>query len=132
MTEQKTTSQTLNIFLWIGQVLLAFMFIYAGVMKTFQPIDELSQMLPWVTEYSKGFVRFVGLADLVGGIGVLLPYLFRWKTELTRLAALGIVTIMILAIGFHIIRGEYVALPMNIVLGGIAIFIAWGRKRTSL
>jgi len=132
MTEQKTTSQTLNIFLWIGQVLLAFMFIYAGVMKTFQPIDELSQMLPWVTEYSKGFVRFVGLADLAGGIGVLLPYLFRWKTELTRLAALGIVAIMILAIGFHIIRGEYVALPMNIVLAGIAIFVAWGRKRTSL
>jgi len=128
MTQSKNTSKTVNILLWTGQFILALMFIYAGVMKTFQPIDKLSQMLPWVTEYSKGFVRFVGLADLVAGIGVLFPALFRPKTELTRLAAFGIVTIMVLAIGFHVIRGEYVALPLNIVLGSIAFFVAWGRK----
>jgi len=128
MKEQKITSKALDIFLWIGQTLLAFMFVYAGIMKTFQPIDQLSQMLPWVTEYSKVFVRFVGLADLAGGIGVLFPYLFGRKTKLTRIAAFGIVAIMVLAVGFHIIRGEYVALPTNIILGSIAAFVIWGRK----
>jgi len=129
MTKSKNISKTLNIFLWIGQVVLAFMFIYAGVLKTFQPIEQLSQMLPWVTEYSKGFVRFVGLADLIGGIGVFFPALFGFKRELTRFAAMGILAIMVLAIGFHAIRNEYEAIPMNIVLGSIAIFVVWGRKK---
>jgi len=129
MTKQKNISKILNIFLWIGQVLLAFMFVYAGVMKTFQPIEQLSQMLPWVTEYSKSFVRFIGLADLICGIGVLFPALFRFKTELTRFAALGILAVMVLAIGFHAIRNEYEAIPMNIALGCIAIFVVWGRKK---
>jgi len=118
----------LNVALWIGQALLALMFTYAGLAKMFQPIEQLSQMLPWATEYPELFVRFVGAADLLGGLGVLLPTLLRIKPGLAPLAALGILAIMVLALGFHVLRGEYQALGMNVFLGLVAAFVAWGRR----
>jgi len=118
----------LNVSLWIGQILLALMFTYAGLAKLFQPIDQLSQMLPWATEYPELFVRLVGAADLLGGLGVLLPTLLRIKPKLASLAALGILAIMVLALGFHVLREEYQALGMNVFLGILAAFVAWGRQ----
>ncbi len=69
MTTQKTSA--LNISLWVAQVLLAAMFLMAGVM----PIAELGQSMPWVNDMSAGLVRFIGISELLGGIGLLLPVL---------------------------------------------------------
>lgn len=129
MTNQKTTSKALNISLWVAQVVLAAMFLMAGAMKSTQPIEELSAMLPWTAEAPLALVRFIGISQLLGAIGLILPSLLRIKPQLTPLAALGFVTIMLFASIFHIAKGEFSVIGINIVLGAVAGFIAWGRYK---
>ncbi|PIB39168.1 hypothetical protein BFP75_12930 [Maribacter sp. 4G9] len=119
----------MNIALWVAQVLLAAMFLMAGIMKATQPIEELSQSMTWVNDFSAGMVRFIGISELLGGIGLLLPALLRIKPIFTPLAALGLFIIMVLAFIYHISNAEYQALGINLILGAIAVFIAWGRYK---
>lgn len=121
-------NKALHIGLWVVQALLAVAFGMAGVMKTFTSLDELAQTLPWVTS-AGSLVRFIGIAELLGAIGLILPAATRIKPVLTPLAAIGIATIMVLASAFHVYRGEAPAIPVNFVLGGLAVFVAWGRFR---
>lgn len=128
MTVEKT-SKGLNIGLWVAQVVLAAMFLMAGANKLFQSIEELSKMLPWAAEMPLALVRFIGLSEVLGGLGLLLPSILRIKPSLTPLAALGLATVMLLATVFHISRGEISMIGMNIVIMAIAVFIAWGRTK---
>tara|TARA_R110002050_G_scaffold281956_2_gene429676 strand:+ start:50674 stop:51084 length:411 start_codon:yes stop_codon:yes gene_type:complete len=128
MTNQKS-NKAINIALWIAQGLLAVMFIMAGIMKATQPIEALAESLPWVTSTPLGLVRFIGISELLGGLGLLIPSIFRFKTFLTVWAALGLALVMVLAAGFHASRGEFPNIGMNVVLIGIALFIAWGRSK---
>lgn len=126
---EKKNNKILNIALWVAQVLLAAMFLMAGIMKATQPIEELSQSMTWVNDFSAGMVRFIGISELLGGIGLLLPALLRIKPIFTPLAALGLFIIMVLAFIYHISNAEYQALGINLILGAIAVFIAWGRYK---
>ncbi len=128
MSNQKS-SKTLNILLWIAQIILAIMFFIAGAIKATQPIEKLAIQLPWATQVSAELVRFIGVSELLGAIGVILPALLRIKPNLTPLAGSGLALIMLFASVFHLLRGEILALPMTIVLGLIALFVAWGRFR---
>ena len=120
----------MHILLWIVQVLLACAFGMAGVMKSTQPIDTLSQAgLAWASQVPVAMVRFIGVSELLGAIGLIVPAATKIKPFLTPLAALGLLTIMILAMAFHVSRGEVQATPINIVLGGLAAFVAWGRTK---
>jgi putative oxidoreductase len=119
----------LNIGLWTAQVVLAIMFGSAGVMKTTQPIAELAQKLVWPGVVPPGLVRFIGTAELLGALGLVLPSVTRIRPGLTPLAAAGLVTIMVLASIFHLSRGEFPAIAFNLVLGSAAAFVAWGRYR---
>jgi uncharacterized membrane protein YphA (DoxX/SURF4 family) len=121
--------KALHIILWIAQVLLAGMFIMTGFMKIAQPIDQLSKMLPWAAQVPEALVRFIGVSELLGGLGLLLPAALRIKPALTVWAALGLVIVMLLASVFHISRGEYSAIGMNVILALLAAFIAWGRSK---
>lgn len=123
-----STNKTLNIILWVAQIGLAGMFIMAGVMKTFTPISELAVQQPWANDLP-GLVRFIGITELLGGIGLILPILLNIKPFLTPLSALGIALIMLFAIGFHVTRGEFGAVSLNLLLCVAALFIAWGRTR---
>ena len=123
-----TPAKGWNIALWIVQILLAGMFIMAGFMKTTTPIAELSAQMAWTGEMP-GLVRFIGISEILGGLGLILPSLLRIRPSLTVLAALGLVTIMVLAAIFHISRGETSAIGMNFLLAGLAGFVAWGRSR---
>lgn len=123
------TSKPLNIFLWLAQVVLAGMFIMAGTMKTFTPIEELSKSMPWINEYGAGLARFIGVSELLGGIGILLPSLLRIKPILSVWAGIGLSVIMFLAIGFHILLNEYAHIMFPIVLFGLALFVTWGRAK---
>jgi len=115
--------------LWIAQVLLASFFFMAGSMKAFQPMETLSAQLPIAAQVHEGFIRFIGIVELLGVVGLLLPSLLKIKPWLTPLAALGFAVVMLLAAVFHLSRGESPAVPMNIVLGLIALFTAWGRYK---
>lgn len=126
------SSKKINIALWIVQSLLAAIFVMAGANKLFQPIPELAKMLPWVTSVPLAMVKFIGLSELLGGMGMLLPSLLRIKPVLTAYAALGIALVMIFATIFHISRGEVSVIGINFVFMAMATFVAWGRMKKVL
>ena len=128
MTTQKN-NKAINISLWIAQGLLAAMFIMAGAMKATQPLEALAESLPWVTTTQLALVRFIGISELLGGIGLLLPSILRIKPSLTVWAAVGLAVVMVLAAGFHASRGEFSAIGANAMFMAIAVFIAWGRSK---
>lgn len=120
----------LRVALWSVQILLGLAFGMAGFMKSTTPIAELGQKMPWVNEVPDWLVRFIGVSELAGGLGLILPSATRIKPALTPLAALGLVTVMVFAAGFHLSRGE-AGLPINVVLGALAAFVAWGRWKAA-
>lgn len=120
-------SKALNISLWAVQIILAAMLIMAGTMKSTQPIEKLAAMLPWADQVPAWLVRFIGASEFLAAVGILLPSILRIQPKLTPLAASGIVVIMILAIGFHVSRGEASMIGINIFIVAAALFIAWGR-----
>ena len=119
----------LHIALWSAQVVLAAVFAMAGLLKTTTPIPELAKQMSFVPIVGAGVTRFIGVAELTGAIGLLLPALTRIRPILTPLAASGLLLVMVLAVGFHLRHAEPQYLPITAVLGGLAAFIAWGRLR---
>lgn len=122
-------AKSLRIGLWIAQVLIFAAFTLFGYMKFFTPIDQLAAMWVWPGDVPPWFLRLMGLIDIAGGIGILLPALTRILPRLTVLAALGCVLLQIAAIIFHTSRGELPALPLNAILLPICLFILWGRGK---
>ncbi|WP_209403768.1 DoxX family protein [Pseudozobellia sp. WGM2] len=118
----------LNIILWVAQGLIALTLIWAGYAKLFQPIEETAQMLPWALE-NPGLLKFTGIIDLLGGIGIVLPAALRIQPKLTVFAAYGTIALMIAASVFHISRGEESLIGMNIFFLVLAAFVAWGRTK---
>ena len=128
-TTQIQRPKVLHIILWVAQGLLAAMFIMSGFMKLSQPIDQLATSLPWAADVPAFLVRFIGAAELLGGLGLILPAALRIKPSLTTLAAIGLALVMIFALVFHVSRGENQAIGMNLIIAAIALFIAWGRSK---
>ena len=98
-------------------------------MKLAAPIPQLAAMMPWADELPTSFVRTIGVIDLAGAVGILVPALTGILPRLTVSAALGCAVLQVLAIGFHGARGEAMVMPMNFVLL-LATFVLWGRYRT--
>lgn len=117
--------------LWIAQSILTLMFVMAGVLKTTTPLDRLAGMLPWTADVPGGLVRFIGVAEFAGALGLILPALLRVAPWLTALASFGLTVVMLLAAAFHLSRGESAAIGMPIALGALAAFVAWGRWRAA-
>ena len=120
-----------NIGLWTAQVLLALVYLAAGGMKLFQPIETLAAAgMAYVTTMPELFIRFVGVMEILGAIGVVLPALTRSRPMLTPAAAVGLSLVQVAAIILHASRGETaMTLPMNLVLLALALFVVWGRTR---
>ncbi len=118
---------SLNLWLWVAQVLLALLFGFAGYMKTFRPIAELAPMMAWAPSMPR-LTRIIGVLEILGAIGIILPLWTGILPWLTTLAALGFLVIQILAIGLHAQRGETaMTIPMNLVLLALSVFVVWGR-----
>jgi uncharacterized membrane protein YphA (DoxX/SURF4 family) len=121
--------RALGIVLWIAQIILAGMFALAGLMKVSLSAADLAQQFPYAADLPLALVRFIGVAELAGALGMLLPAALRILPKLTPLAALGFLTIMVLATGFHLSRGEAPAVPVTLGLGLLAALVAWGRLK---
>jgi hypothetical protein len=111
--------------LWIVQVLLAVLFMFAGGFKLVMPLDQLTGPV----EFPGWFVRFIGLAELLGGLGLILPAALRIRPGLTPLAAAGLVVIMIGATVMTLVVGEFGVALLSLVVGILAAFVAYGRWR---
>jgi len=126
-TTHNTRSNVLHISLWIAQVIVAGMFMMVGAMKTFTPIAELSLTIPWAKD-SEALIRFIGITEVLGALGLILPAALKISPRLTVWAAYGLTLTMVLASLFHIVRGEISAVPTPLVLGLLSAFIGWGRS----
>ena len=122
-------SRVVHVSLWVAQLLLAAAFFLVGYTHAIAPIAVAVARAPWVASLPVALVRFIGLAELAGALGLLLPAATRIRPALTPLAATGLATMMVLAIPFHLVRGESSAIAINLVLGALAAFVAWGRTR---
>ena len=117
--------KNMNTSLWIVQAILGAMMILLGIMKTFLPIEKLSKF-SWTTRSSKGFVRFVGISELLIGAGLILPGLTGILPILTPLAALFLCMIMVLAIADHVKYKETHEIGKNVIIIVLAAFVTVG------
>jgi len=111
--------------LWIVQGLLALLFLWAGGMKLVLPLETLTGPIP----LPGLFLRFVGVAEVLGALGLILPGLLRIRPGLTPLAAAGLVIIMIGATGVTLTGGDIAPALIPLVVGCLAAFVAYGRWR---
>ncbi|WP_239514370.1 DoxX family protein [Streptosporangium sp. 'caverna'] len=114
-------------FLWILQAVLAAMFAMAGIMKSTQSKDKLEPKLPWTADFSAGTVRFIGIVELAGALGLILPAATEIGPILTPLAATGLALVMVGAALTHVRRKEPSAIAFNTALFVAAAIVAWGR-----
>src|SRR2546425_99918 len=113
----------MNYTLWI--VLLALLFLFAGGMKVALPLDALTKQMP----LPGLFVRFIGVAEVLGAMGLILPGLLRIRQGLTPLAAAGLVIIMTGATVVTVAGGQLAPALLSVVVGLLAAFVAFGRWR---
>lgn len=114
----------MNIVVWVLQIILGGAFVAAGAMKLTQPIEKLSANMPWVTRFKPSTVRFIGAVEILGGLGVILPWALDIAPILTPIAAVGLALIMLLAAVHHLRNKEYQGIVVNAVLFVIALVIA--------
>ena len=117
----------MNIALWIAQILLTALFGMIGLWKTFTPIPDIAHSIPWAVNHPY-LIRFIGISELAGSLGVTLPYATGILPKLTPLAALGLATIMVLAVAFHLYLGDVKGTLVPLGLLGLSAFVAWGRR----
>lgn len=120
----------MNIVLWFLQVLLGIYFVFTGIAHFTLPPGLPAQMA-WMYELPTFLHYFSGTAEILGGLGLILPGLTRIQTRLTPLAALGLVFVMMGAAVWHLTRNEFQPIVMNVILAGIAGFVAYGRWKLS-
>jgi uncharacterized membrane protein len=117
----------MNIALWIVQGLLAALFLFAGGMKLVMPIEEMLKQMP--VALPGWFVQLTGIFEVLGAIGLILPWLLRKRPGLTPLAAAGLVIVMIGATAYNLAAGDIASALMTVVIGILAAFLAYGRWR---
>lgn len=123
-------SRNWNLAIWGGQIALSGLYLMAAYMKGMMPIADLAAMgMAWAPGAPVWLVRGIALVEFLGALGVILPAATRIMPHLTVWAAAGLLAIQALAIPFHLIRGEFAALPFNLIYVALALFVLWGRAR---
>ncbi|WP_326949505.1 MULTISPECIES: DoxX family protein [unclassified Amycolatopsis] len=119
----------MNVVLWIAAGLLAVLYLGAGGMKLATPREKLLENpnMGWTADFSAAAIKGIGAIEIVGAIGLILPWALDIAPVLTPLAATGLAIVQIGAIIVHARRKETKALPMNVVLLVLAAFVAVGR-----
>jgi len=120
----KKVSPIFNITLWIIQVLLALLFLWAGGIKLVLPMEQLKGPI----ELPELFIRFIGVAEVSGAIGLIFPWLLKIRPALTSLAASGLVIIMIGATVITLIGGPVATALIPLVVGLLLALVAYGRR----
>jgi len=113
----------MNRALWIVQWLLAILFLLAGGMKLILPVEAMTKQIP----LPGLFLRFIAVAEVLGAVGLILPWLLRIRRILTPLAAAGLVIIMIGAVVITLKHGGIAQALLPMVTGLLAVFVVWGR-----
>jgi hypothetical protein len=113
-----------NVTMWVVQGVLAALFLFAGGMKLITPVAVLSLMSPFPGE----FIRFIGVCEVLGALGLILPYALRILPTLTALAAAGLVIIMIGATVSTLAIGGGLLALVDVAIGVLAATVVHGRR----
>lgn len=113
-----------NAALWVIQAVLAALFLFAGGMKLVLPIEAMAGPV----DLPGWFLRFIGVAEVAGGLGLVLPGIFRIHRELTPLAAIGLVIIMAGAAGITLVSGAVAAALVPATVGVLCAAVARARR----
>ncbi len=118
----------MNIVLWVVAGVLAVAFLGAGLMKLAQPKKKLAESgMGWTDDFSDGAVKGIGVLEVLGALGLILPAVFDVATVLVPIAATGLALLMLGAAATHARRKETSMIVVNLVLFALAAFVAWGR-----
>jgi uncharacterized membrane protein YphA (DoxX/SURF4 family) len=120
----------MNIVLWIIQILLALLFLFAGVTKLFPTIIPMPPPPPDAWMPPMWFLKFIGVCELLGGLGLVLPGLFRTKQYLTVWAAIGLLIIMIGAVVISVWTMGIAAGVLPLIAALLLVFGVYGRRRS--
>jgi|TARA_B100000378_G_C17963424_1_gene384383 uncharacterized membrane protein YphA (DoxX/SURF4 family) len=113
-----------NIFLWVLAGVLAAVFLLAGARKATQPMAKLAEDMSFVNDASEAQVRAIGVVEILGALGLILPAATGVAVVLTPLAAAGLAITMVGAAVVHARRKEFPNIAVNVVLGGLALLVA--------
>jgi len=120
----------MNAVLWILQALLALLFLFAGGTKLIMSAEALTQpTTPNQVMLPIAFIRFIGVCEFLGGLGLVLPGLLKTRQYLTPLAALGLAIIMVGAVVFTVVGGAISVAVVNFVILLLLLFVAYARWR---
>jgi uncharacterized membrane protein YphA (DoxX/SURF4 family) len=118
----------MNQALWIIAIVLAVAFAGSGLMKLVVPKDKLvTAGQGWAQDYSQTNIRLIGLVELLGAVGLVVPAAVHIAPILVPLAAVGLALVMVGAIVVHARRKEPMNIAVNVVLIVLAVIVAWGR-----
>lgn len=117
----------MNIALWITQGLLAALFLMSGTMKTFTPKQKLAEKMPWANDFSAGAIKFIGITQLLGALGMVLPMLTHILPILTPMAGIGLALTMLVAAVYHVRKNEAKVIGKNLLFLAMAAFVTVGR-----
>ncbi|GAA3427776.1 DoxX family protein [Streptosporangium sandarakinum] len=120
----------MSLVLWVFQALLAVLFLIAGGLKIVAPLEAISGLMPWVEDFPRLQVAGIGIIEVCGAAGLVLPGMTRIAPVLTPLAAIGFVILMAGATVTHLGRGEAHLIGGNLAVIVIAAIVAWGRLRS--
>lgn len=115
----------MNIALWIVQVLLALVFLFSGSMKFVMTVEEMTKQIAMPGL----FLHFIGVCEMLGAVGLILPGLLRIQQSLTPLAAAGLAVIMVGATAISFKLGGFQLALIPLAVGLLAAFVAYGRWR---
>lgn len=118
----------MNVVLWVLQIILGLYFISVGVMHFIVP-PGLPAPMQWMYDLTPILHYLSGTAEILGGLGLILPGVTRIQPRLVPLAALGLILVMLGAAIFHINRGEFANIVQNIFLAALLAIVAYGRWR---
>jgi hypothetical protein len=113
------------VLLWSVQGLLALVFLFAGGTKLVLPVEEMTGQM----ELPGLFLRFIGVCEVLGALGLILPGLLRLRPGLTPLAAAGLVVIMVGATMLTLASGALIPALLPLVVGLLAAVVAYSRWR---
>jgi uncharacterized membrane protein YphA (DoxX/SURF4 family) len=110
----------MNIVLWVGQAVLAALFVLSGLAKIVQPLDKLAKRYEWVEDFAGPVVRLIGVLEVLGAVGLVVPAATGVVPALTTVAATGLALMMLLAVVVHVRRKE----GRGVVVAGVLLVLA--------
>jgi uncharacterized membrane protein YphA (DoxX/SURF4 family) len=113
--------------IWIVQIFLAVVFFMAGIMKMMTPKGKLAPKMAWVENFSPSTIRIIASLEIIGSVGIILPWVTQILPVLTPMAAIGLALTMAGAAITHLRRREFPMIGFNLFLFILALFVVYGR-----